>query len=752
MRLAPTILLSAAALASGQALADWAVPEAALRFDFTVESAPSTNPAGILVFIPDGGLLPVPEPRPTVLDGAGKAVEFDTLWRNTQEGLGLVIAKPATAGFSVYVGRQSRLTRNERTSFMPGPLFYVKQGNASLEAAGRLSGGFPPGRDSYMGPVSVIGQRGNPFGPDLDFSGWFTAWLQIDKPGRHYIATISDEGSLVKIDGKTVADWPGLHTRQAGGKGQFGSFVELAAGPHQVEYFYFNAGGPSEAQLVWRPPGGSESLPVLIPSSAYSQSGSSRLTGVADRDGGPVAIPTAPGDTYFWFGEFPANLHLLSPRFRGSPSTNTTFEWKMEDGKIVREASFPWIFEGSALRTVTLTTRSGSRVSSSSCTVRMPVTPKAASIDNPYHRTLFRTALLTRCRAVPPPGRPAADWSSGLWDVLLNVVEPFKGQALLTELFERSREDLVQRLSPADRGLLEDLFADNLRYADPGKAASWFDRFEREEKNLDRKREWILAKIELALYQAADTNLARQTALALSVQAPGTEAGVLALVRLGDIEALAGNFDGARGFYSQAQALTPRKPAARAAAGPAGTPAPGLARSREELERRASEEEKPKPAAAKAGAGFSRRVDPWKAEAVRGGAYNETIRDLLRDGYLREARLELRNWELELPTEKLGGEYPVAEAEYFMAIRDYARARVILAVCLKAVDVSPYIPRAMGLQLDCLQKLGRESEARALAELAIKRFPGTPVAGQARRIQEIPSAPPASTPPAVEAR
>ncbi len=719
---ARTILQAIGILLAGSVAADWAVPDAALKFDFTVQSLPSTPAAGILVFLPDGGLLPIPEPRPTVLDGTGKAIDFDTLWRNPQEGLGLVIAKPDTPGFSVYIGRQSRLTRNDRASFMPGPLFYVKQGKASLEAATRLNGGFPPGRDSVMGPVALIGQQGNPFGPDLDFSGWFSAWLQVDKPGRHYVATISDEGSLVKIDGKTVAEWPGLHTRQAGAKGQFGSFIELAAGQHPVDYYYFNGTGPSEAQLAWRPPGASESLPELVPASAYLHSGLSQLTGVVDRDGGPVAIPSVTCETYFWFGELPANLYRLAPTFTAGNPSNTVYEWRMDDGKLVREAAFPWIFEGDAPRSVTLVARSGNRVSSASCTVRRPATPPAASLYNPTQRTLFRTALLTRCRATPPPGRPAADWTPGLWDVLLNVVEPFKGQALFTELFDRSREDLVQRLSPTDRGFLEDLFVENLRYSDPAKAAVWLDRFEREEKTLDRKREWILAKVELALYRTGDTNLAWQTALNLSKQASGTEAGVLALVRLGDIEALAGNFDKARGYYSQAQAQTPRK----------------------------TVDDRRKPSGPKAGSSFTRRVDPWKAEAVRGGAYYETIRELLRDGYRREAHQELRNWEIELPTDKLGGEYPVAEAEYFMAIRDYSRARIILDACLKAVDVSPYIPRAMSMQLTCLQKLGRQEEALTLAALARRRFPGTPVDAEARRLQEFSSAPPVPEPSSVE--
>jgi TolA-binding protein len=766
MKPTPFILVLAAAFLGGAAEAQWAVPEAPLRFDFTVESPPSAPSAGILVFLPDGGLLPAPEPKATVLDEAGKPVDVEALWHNPQEGLGLVIAKPATPGFSVYISRQARLTRNDRMAFTPGPLFYVKSGNANLETATHLSGGSPPGREAFLGQVDLIGQRSNPFGADLDFSGCFSAWIRIEKAGRYYFATISDEGSAVKIDGKALVDWPGIHTRAEGAKGQFGSFVELAAGNHSVEYAYFNAAGPSEALLAWRLPGSATNpLPELVPASAYLHSGTAKLTGVADKDGGPVALPRAPCESYFWFADQPDNLHHLFPLFADRNPSNTVYEWKMDNGKSVKESDFLWLFEGNAPRTVTLTARLGNRVSTASCVVRLDATPAAASLLIPSQLQQYRTALLARCKAAPG-ARPAADWPPGLWQVLVNVAEPFKGQALLDDLFERSREDLAQALAPAERALLEDLYIQNLRYSDKTRAAAWLDKFEKDEKNVDRRRSWTLEKIELALYQAGDTNLARQTAATLAAQAPGTEAGVLALIRLGDIEALSGRFDEARAQYAQAQAQTPRKAGALATTQPSGPGAAGgLARSRQELLQKKPEtgsslarsksamedEHARKTAAPKGGSLFNKKVDSWKAEAVRGGAYYETIRDLILKGYLREARQELRNWELELPSEKLGGEYPVAEADYYRSIRDYKRSLTILSTYRKAVDTSPFMPKAMGMEMDCLQRLGRDAEAAALAAVVLKEFPGTPVAGQARLIAEAAGADRHSSSPPVEA-
>jgi recombinational DNA repair ATPase RecF len=65
-----------------------------------------------------------------------------------------------------------------------------------------MAGGFPPGRDATLGTVPLIGQQQNPFGPDTDYSAWYTGSLQIPAAGRYYFATISDEGSTVRIDGK----------------------------------------------------------------------------------------------------------------------------------------------------------------------------------------------------------------------------------------------------------------------------------------------------------------------------------------------------------------------------------------------------------------------------------------------------------------------------------------------------------------------------------------------------------------------
>ncbi len=720
----------------GRGQSDWHVPEATLRFDYRIESRPSHPSAGILVFLPDGGLLAQNDwPRAHVFDAKGRALDFAYLWHNRQEGLGLVVAVPGMDQFSVYISRQPRFPPTDRTPFTPGPLLYVQEGQpASLEIAQRMATAIPAGgRDAIMGPVNLIGHQFNPLGEDDYYSSWYVAWLNIVKPGRYYFATVSDEGSVVTINGRKVAEWPGLHTRHAGAKGQFGSWVDLPAGLHLVHYFHFEQTGPQEAQLVWKTPDTTNALPTLVPTTAYVRSGTSRLIAVNERDHGPIAIPQFRPLHYLWFGIKPLNLFRLEAGFPTANPSDSIYEWRMDDGTVIRERAFDWLFEGSHPRPVVLTVKSGRRTSIASRTVRLPVPPPRARLDLPAHRVAYRTALLNRCRAVPPPARPAADWSPDLWQLLGEVVEPLQGHALLTELFERSRADVI-RQTPALRYLLEDLYAQNLGYADPTNAVQWLTRMETEEKDAVRKRQLALQRVETLLYRIGNTNAARQIAQTIATQAPGSPESVLAVVRLGDMEALIGNFDAARSFYARAQQQLSQSITSSTSRGAGTSLAPSLARSREELARQRELRQGKSERSGTSLSPFSTLVQEWKANAVRGGTYYATVRSLLDQGFLREARETLRQWEIEQPMEKLGGDFPLAEAEYFMTIRDYHRALQILQIYRKAVDVSAYLLRVMSMELQCLNRLNRPEEMRALAAEMIRRFPGTPAAEEARRL------------------
>jgi TolA-binding protein len=94
----------------------------------------------------------------------------------------------------------------------------------------------------------------------------------------------------------------------------------------------------------------------------------------------------------------------------------------------------------------------------------------------------------------------------------------------------------------------------------------------------------------------------------------------------------------------------------------------------------------------------------------------------------------LRKWELEVPLCKLSGDYPLAEADYYIAAQHYARALAGLRIYRKGVDVSSSLPEAMGLEMDCLAQMKKEADARELAKDIVKRFPNHPIGERARKV------------------
>lgn len=85
--------------------------------------------------------------------------------------------------------------------------------------------------------------------------------LKITKAGTYKFKTISDDGSILSVDGKVVVDNDGKHSARPAE-----STVELTAGTHKVNLKYFQ--GPADRialELLWAPPGESESyIPVKL--------------------------------------------------------------------------------------------------------------------------------------------------------------------------------------------------------------------------------------------------------------------------------------------------------------------------------------------------------------------------------------------------------------------------------------------------------------------------------------------------------
>jgi TolA-binding protein len=124
----------------------------------------------------------------------------------------------------------------------------------------------------------------------------------------------------------------------------------------------------------------------------------------------------------------------------------------------------------------------------------------------------------------------------------------------------------------------------------------------------------------------------------------------------------------------------------------------------------------------------------WRTQAVREASFHATVASLIDGQYLFEAREKLRRWELEAPVSKLNGDYPLAEAEYFLAAGNRVRALAGLALYRQGTDISSALPDVLNLELQCLVDLRRTREAESVAERLLKQFPNHPAAARAKRV------------------
>lgn len=93
----------------------------------------------------------------------------------------------------------------------------------------------------------------NPLGPSEKFLSRFVGYLRCDRGGEYIFATDSDDASFLLIDGKLVAQWPGLHWRS--GRAKYTGTIDLQPGVHRIEYLHAQELGGLLMNAAWMPPG-----------------------------------------------------------------------------------------------------------------------------------------------------------------------------------------------------------------------------------------------------------------------------------------------------------------------------------------------------------------------------------------------------------------------------------------------------------------------------------------------------------------
>jgi tetratricopeptide (TPR) repeat protein len=674
---------------------EWLTPEAPVRIIARVAEAPSAPSAGVLLVVPNGGALPSGRNGARAFTQSGEPLASEVVWDNPDEGFGIVVGvPPANESVSVYIG-STLPARGDDAALRPSLLLFTAADRGGLSAAAALAKPAGHGRDVRMTAVERIGQMENPLGPDDHYISYYRGWIKLDKPDRVYFATISDEGSRVLIDGRTVADWPGRHTREAGQRGEFGDWIDLAAGYHHIEYHHFEEEGAQECTLAWKR-GPSSALPSIVEAGNFLHSGRLRIEGVEARDGRALPLISWACSSYMWLAKRPVVLYAMRPAYL--VPTNTPTAWSVDNSDWLAEPEMSWLFEGNEEHRVAL--RVGLERSAAAVPLYAGASkPRAASTQNVQDRRSYREALYRMCRAMPAARDPCAAWTEDFWQIAVMTSEPLKGKGLLDEICTRGLPSLRKR-PEQERARLFLYYWEMQRLLDAQGAVAWLNQMLTGEPSRRIRFDFQIRLAEFHLYDLADAGRASTTVEAARGAVDGAAAISRCQVLLADIDLAQGRYDEAAAGYAEAEAAFRRA---------------------KSVERQG---------------GATRTMGDWRTQAVRSASYFSEFQSLLRQGFLLEARRKLDEWTAEFPTCRLDGRLPVAEAMYYDRMGDGGRVARVLQAYYRHAELSPEFPRALDLAVRALEARGDLAGLAEVSRIIEDRLPNHPLAERAASLEK----------------
>ena len=691
---------------SASAKDDWHVRDATVRFRARIARAPSHASAGCIVRIPDGGVLPKPQPVTTVLDDKGRTLKHGCLWHDPEQDLVLVFEAPGDAKeVHIYAKKGTKLNVWEPGSGLtPGIIAYIKRDGKELADAHRIEKRFPPGKGIHieMLPSPALGAL--PRGMDGPFSDYVLCHFLTKDAGKTWVSPQVTRRAEVEayIDGRKMTCRKEFPQRA----GSTGDWRVLTNGVHRMELYGYRPAMDSRFQLAWKTPsaGASElggSNPVHegltmwaarpIRQDECLHSGTAKPAEGQFRDGSPVPVISVMPKEYVWLDEQPLVLYDIRTHARAYPK-GTTYTWQFaKPSQVAGRESLSWLFPAGEESRVVLTAangraqRSAVRTFYSICSGR-----KQSDLNNPEVRRRYNAALLAMRKSVPPRTDPATVWAPSAWKLLFRLLAPVESRPIISELIPTRWPVVARRLDEAARWRLEDMFFDMICATAPQDALKLSSTFDSQSRRAERRKVWRLRHAEALMYYAPDLDKA-EAELRRIVVTPKSPATIRAQIRLGDVALLRGKYGEALKQYAAVQSRVKHS----------------------------------KLAATK----------DWRVGAVRDTAVSETARSLIRQKYYEKAGHALAAWELEFPLSKLSADYIMAEALLLMELGDYRRAARNLSAYCRAVDVTNHLPEAMTLALSCMIELG-EPDTR-LKEFAMEmktRFKYHPLGDDADKL------------------
>lgn len=703
VRSSSLILLSLLLLGSGviATAADWQIDQAPVRFSFRLTSAPSHDEAGYLVHIPDGGILPGPYPHTDVVTEGGKSVESYILWHGVEAGLWVVLADPGQEKMvDVYVSAAKTLqTWKPATGLRPSPLLVIDASESSLRQAHRFARMGNVGAKVHVQAkagirVAPLSIGGDDSGRPRPTSFYLHTYVDTTDPGKTWMAPFFQEGqNEVQVDGEKLVS--AKRVDKWGGTGQW---VDLDKGLHRVEMFSASKkSGPYNAEsfkghayLTWKTPtmpaselggtrkanqpdpGTPEWAARVIQEDEIVRSGKTRLVAATAKNGGPLAVFTMTASQNFWFeGEESLGIYTFQALEQGNPE-NTTYTWTFEHGAKTRGSEIKWLVPSQRERRVTLTAVSGNRKSTCSFAYVGFPTETDTSLESAFDRREFRYAMQTVLMAYPSKPDPCMKWGDAYWNNLIRTAEYGKGYPLLENLLGKRWRTAAAKLSPKDLRLLEEIFLDVVPRVNSARALKWVQAFSSFASSADRKAELKIREAEIHLIYLDQPEEAEK--LLASVIRRGGEVGECALVRLGDFQLQQGELNKAAQIYADVQKRVRHKRQGETRSGDGN-------------------------------------VASWKLGAIKDVAHSKNVASLIEAGEYLKAREALDRWERDFPISKISEDLILREAELYMELGDWKRARWLLEPYCRQVDASSYLPDSALALLQCMEKMKEPKDA-----------------------------------------
>ncbi len=741
LRRLPLVILLTASFweVLGAQAAEWRVAQAPIRFELAVTHRPSAASAGLFVELPDGGLLPGPAPVTQVFTASGRALESYTLWHSQARNLAIVIADPgAETRLTAYVQPSPRHRLwTPQSGLTPSPILVTDPTTASINTARELAafGNTDPTTHflnrvgDAQAPLSISGDES---GRPRPASFYLLAHVVSADPGRTWIAPFTIEGTTeVHVNGTRLS--PHDRIDKWGGTGDW---ADIRPGPNRIEIFQSVPGSKpffEDAKgimyLTWRTPnatmaelGGvrSEAVPMtgtsrfetrVLQQREILQSGRVTLQGAQAQDNRPVALVRHAPAKVFWFDNEPPTLVYTFEA--AAPQSDAQYTWTFPDGISVSGPRVEWILPGFREHRIRLTAESDA-----GRTVQVypffGFSTRRTSLNNTVDRRDYRSALWKMADAYPSGHEGVKAWDPAIWRTLLRTTEFGRGTPLLASLFQRHADVLARNISTAELEALQDVFLDVSARLSPEDTFQWIRRFSQETQDQRRKDEFTIRGAEIYMHYLKDYDRAEQVLRTL-VRRELDDAQRFLRVRLGDLALLQGNLNLATRYYADVQNAARLRRSAR----PSGSLG-GMQPTTHTL----------------LGATIDQpQTDNWRLRALIDASASETIRALIAQENLLEARAMLQRWERDLPLSKISGDFILLEAMLYEAINDSVRAASMLYAFCHTVEASSHIAEAAPLLLR-LMLAAREDPAhiRNTAENLKNRLAFHPAARDIERI------------------